>query len=191
MSQTLRGTACHEAGHAIVAIAVGYEVTEVCLKEASSSDPEGKWNGCSNYAPGSFKCPQCKACVDDIHDASQIGLLTDECPDCEAERARFGKRVLAGGVATRDLEPQDHDPYLMGFDNKKLFMAYPNSRDRQTTYAAADVAATDGVRQLKCAIEELRDLIIRRAKAASRFGIVCVSGPEVMAISEKYVTLLE
>jgi hypothetical protein len=187
VSQTLRATACHEAGHAVIATAAGYDVADVQVWEVSSSDPKGKWEGHTNYLPGSFVCPECNARASDIHDPDLIGCLTDGCAPCEVERQRFARRLLAGGAATVHLEPNDHDPYLMGDDNEKLFRAYPNS-DRIAIYSSTEKAATKAVQETEHAIAEVRDLLIQRAETAPCFEVVCVSGSEIREIIQKHCT---
>lgn len=187
MSETLRGTACHEAGHATVATNEGYEVVSVFIWEVSTSDPKGKWKGVTNYAPKSFTCPDCGAAIEDAHDECQVGSLTDNCAPCETEKLRFSKRVMAGECATRELDPEDHDWDNSNEDRARLFRAYPNS-DRGAILAARNEASTETIRKSKDAITEIQDLLIQRAKTAPRFEVVCVSGPEIRAIYQKHIS---
>ena len=98
--KSARYVACHEAGHAIVAVNNGYHIYCIRLSRCPNT---GDWNGVTYYSPESWKCAICEMEISSRHDPTELQLLKDECLSCSAEKWRFVERCFAGGAATSTL----------------------------------------------------------------------------------------
>jgi hypothetical protein len=176
MGRSPQCVAYHEAGHAIIALSEGYKVISIELW----SDSAGKWQGITNYSPQTFNCKECRLRAESRHNPQDLRILNDECPSCLAEKRRFGRRLLAGGSATKLLHPAEHNEDDSGDDRTQLGALYPcRSSARETAFAEGRVQADSAVSQLACTIRKLKQLILVRLGSSDR---VFVYGADIEAV---------
>jgi hypothetical protein len=168
--------ACHEAGHAIIALSEGYKVSSIELWR----DSAGKWQGITTYSPQTFKCKECGLKAESRHNPQELRILSNECPSCLAEKRRFGRRLLAGASATRLLHPAEHNEEDSDDDRAQLGALYPcRSSARESAFAEGRVQADSAVSRIVCKITELREFILDRLGSSDR---VVVDSTDIEAV---------
>ena len=105
--RSLKYTACHEAGHAVVAYENGFTICRIQLNHDPLLD---SWSGAVDYVPTNWSCSKCGRQLVEAVRGEDFATLNPDCDQCRARILSFTQRCLAGGVATEQLEPADHNP---------------------------------------------------------------------------------
>ena len=159
--KSLRYTASHEAGHAVIACRNGFNLKSIILWRDPFLE---KWEGAVQYQPKNWICGTCTATLCDAVGAEEFVQLNDKCSECREEQLRYISRCLAGGACTELLEPAEHDPADSGFDSIEAFKLCPSdAQSRLASYLFWMALTRQQVAVERRSIEALRDQLIERA----------------------------
>jgi hypothetical protein len=156
--KSLKYTACHEAGHAVLAIKNGFEIHRIRLCRDPNLD---SWSGTVDYTPKSWDCPECSGKLKSATCGDDFATLNRDCEHCRAMILSFTTRCLAGGVATKLLEPDEHSCEDSGFDRIEAFKCSasdPTSREKN--YGHWLKMTGDCVRRFSKEIQALKESLI-------------------------------
>jgi hypothetical protein len=160
----LRYYCCHEAGHAVVADCLGYQIRRIRVTPGSRDE------SFVEYEPDSWECQECHAHIKSRHEPKLLAALDDNCASCKEEKFRFIVRCLAGEAATSILQEPEHDSRESGFDKEQVSSVYPPevfpsspanpSPERCEAFRIGEQKAREMVEKNKPEIEALRDALI-------------------------------
>jgi hypothetical protein len=176
-SKSAKYTACHEAGHAVVAYQNGFTIRRVRLWRDPRLD---RWSGCVEYEPSNWECPACKGRLVEAVLGEDFAQLNAECEQCRARVLSFTARCMAGGVATELFEIGEHDWSDSEFDRVEAFKCCaPDVNARSENYDRWLEHARLSVQCSRDAIKALQAKLVELSRDADQ---VELTGDEVVSI---------
>jgi hypothetical protein len=165
-SKSLQYYCCHEAGHAVIADSLGYQIREIKVV------PHVENGSMVDYEPQPWECHDCHKEIESRHCPELLAGLDDNCASCKEEKFRFIERCFAGGAATFVLQEPGHDCGDSGFDREQVGRVYPShlcpstydkpSPEREAAFSIGWDRAAKSVAGNKARIVALRDALVKK-----------------------------